>query len=121
MKLSTRFCSGSVLHTPHHLPSPVVAAAVLEELVPADHAVPVAVHAREHLLHRLQPRPPLSLGPHQVIDGVCHLSRHFIRTNLMMIEFSEEKVYKLLDIIFPVASLLYVEEGEGNLIFLLLP
>ena len=53
--------------------SPVVPAAVLQELVPADQAVAVGVHAGEHLLHDGEPCPPLSLGPHKVIDGVCNL------------------------------------------------
>ena len=53
--------------------SPVISAAVLQELVPADQAVPVAVHACKHLFHGLQPRPPLGLGSHQVKDGVRHL------------------------------------------------
>ena len=63
--------------------SPVISAAVLQELVPADQAVPVAVHACEHLLHSLQPRPPLGLGSHQVIDGVCHLNNNIVGSMLV--------------------------------------
>ena len=48
-------------------------AAIVQELLQADHPVLVEVHAGEHLLHVLRLHFGVNLRPHQVVDGVCNL------------------------------------------------